>query len=552
MPCWLTDASAALEVARVQPGSALRCCVAARERPPQPSCQLLGILGLALPDDDDLEAHATKLGARSGITLAVAPKFGEPESSVSDRHGRSWAPLVLMPETPVDEDRPAAALVGYVRPSRELGVPSSVVVSECPQATSHDHLGPRVSAADLGHLLRSDIVNLQHEPVLDHRPKLRTTQSTASHAAHHSAPFRVLTRSWHDAAVPPSRKIRAPKIEKPTAIDLFCGAGGLSYSFHIAGFRIVAAVENDRDAAESYRRSFIARHSKNTELLVDSVASKHVASRMLDFAGVDVVIGGPPCQDFSPARLKARRQGARAGLVAKYFELIEIIQPRLFLFENVPNLLRAGGGRYWERVEQAAQELGYQLRAQEVDAEDFGVPQRRKRLFVLGARSEGDLLAFPKVRKPREGRTVMDVIGHLPPLDAGEESHDDPMHRARNHRPHMVKYFATIPQGGAWRDGKRRIPCQKDHNGHYDTYGRMRGDDVAPTLTGGCTNPSKGRFIHPTQHRGLTVREAALLQTFPPDWQFHGGIESQSMQVGNAVPAKLGTVFARRIRKQLG
>lgn len=111
----------------------------------------------------------------------------------------------------------------------------------------------------------------------------------------------------------------------------------------------------------------------------------------------------------------------------------------------------------------------------------------------------------------------------------------------------MVKYFSQIPPGGSWRDADRRLPCQVGHNGHYDTYGRMRGDEIAPTLTGGCTNPSKGRFIHPTQDRGLTVREAALLQTFPRDWYFHGGVESQSLQVGNAVPVKLGEALASNV-----
>lgn len=349
------------------------------------------------------------------------------------------------------------------------------------------------------------------------------------------------------------RRPRNPDSEAPTVVDLFCGAGGLSYAFYRAGFNIIAAVEKDEDAAESYRRSFIESYSPHTELIVASISTRRVADRMRALGelgrGVDVVIGGPPCQDFSPARLKARRRGSRANLVKTYFRIIDILQPRIFVFENVPNLLKAAGGKYWTKFQAEAEAIGYDIRKQELCAEDFRVPQRRRRLFVFGSREPSLNAPLPKSTR-RKPPTVMEVIGHLPHLRAGQVA-DDPMHRARNHREDMVRYFSKIPEGGAWRDAKRRIPCQHGHNGHYDTYGRMRGDDIAPTLTGGCTNPSKGRFIHPSQDRGLTIREAALLQTFPPTWYFHGGVESQSLQVGNAVPPKLGEVLAKQFYARL-
>ena len=336
---------------------------------------------------------------------------------------------------------------------------------------------------------------------------------------------------------------------KYRAIDLFAGAGGLSYAFHRCGFQIIYAVENNTDAASTYRTSFIQKYSPWTQLCVGDMSDQSVLDTLHLYTGqADIVIGGPPCQDFSPARLKTRRSGRRASLVNRYFDAIRIIQPKAFVFENVPNIKKAAKGKYWARVKDEAEALGFRLTTKILNAEDFGIPQRRKRLFVVGARD--DDVEIPDSSRAKT-RTVMDVIGKLPPLSAGEVSESDAMHRARNHRPHMVSYFSQIPQGGGWRDAPRRLPCQEGHTGHYDTYGRMEADGIAPTLTGGCTNPSKGRFIHPTQDRGLTVREAALLQTFPKTWHFQGGIESQSLQVGNAVPVKLGEAVARSVHRHL-
>ncbi len=339
------------------------------------------------------------------------------------------------------------------------------------------------------------------------------------------------------------------------AIDLFCGAGGLSLAFHREGFHIVAAVEKDAAAAESYRRSFISQNSRTTILFADDIFSRKVTEGLRRLRtrtnAIDILIGGPPCQDFSPARIKRRRKGERATLVQQYFSILGMLMPRAFLFENVPGLLTASRGRYWKGVQEGAARLGYNLYSAELRAEDFEVPQRRERLFVVGLKRSLGTFTFPS----GTGKTppsVKDTIGHLPALNAGQAS-TDPMHRARAHRPETVKYLAKIKQGESWRQATthRMLPCHRRHNGHYDVYGRMTATAIAPTMTGGCTNPSKGRFIHPTQHRGLTVREAALLQTFPGDWEFCGGVEAASLQVGNAVPVRLGQALALSLRAVL-
>lgn len=340
------------------------------------------------------------------------------------------------------------------------------------------------------------------------------------------------------------------------AVDLFCGAGGLSYAFHRSGFRIAAAVEMNKNAAASYRTSFVDRHSPTTRLLQHDIRNREVVEALnalrSDGVTIDIVVGGPPCQDFSPARLKLRRNGARATLVEQYFAILELLRPRAFLFENVPGLLTAGDGRYWRTVRKHAAALGYEIYAEVLHAEAFGVPQRRHRLFVVGLQRELGPFVFPR-GTGQPAPTVGDTIRQLTPLCACRGSRRDPMHRARNHSHEIVEYLKHIKQGGAWRQAKdkRVLPAHLRHNGHYDVYGRMTYDGIAPTITGGCTNPSKGRFIHPTQHRGLTVREAALLQTFPADWMFVGGIEAASQQVGNAVPVRLGEALAKALRECL-
>jgi len=338
------------------------------------------------------------------------------------------------------------------------------------------------------------------------------------------------------------------------AIDLFCGAGGLSCAFFEAGFDVIVGVESDPRAGDTYQESFINRRSPTTTLIrsrIEAPATLEKLDAVRDSRPVDVLLGGPPCQDFSPARLKRRRSAARSSLIHDYLRLLRAVRPRAFLFENVPGLQAADGGRHWGAFRGTLQTLGYRMLTDVLDAQNYGVPQRRRRLFVVGVSNDCGEFSFPEPQGPPKG--VMDAIGHLPPLRAGERCPEDTNHRARKHRAETVAYLRAIPPGGSWRDAKahRVLDCHKGHTGHYDVYGRMEGNEVAPTITGGCTNPSKGRFIHPTQHRGLTVREAALLQTFPEDWTFLGGVEAASQQVGNAVPVRLGRALAERLRASL-
>lgn len=334
-----------------------------------------------------------------------------------------------------------------------------------------------------------------------------------------------------------------------TAIDLFAGAGGLSLAFHKQGFTIVAAVEHGDDEVATYKQAFVRQYSRATRVVHEDIRSKSVLPALgaaLNGRPLDVMIGGPPCQDFSPAC--KRRRADRMDHVNDYLKILAQLRPRAFLFENVPSLLSADDGSHWKTLQTGFADLGYEVQFEVLDAQNFGVPQRRRRLFVVGV-PFGASFQFPRRRPHLVPVGEVFKKWRLPTLAAGEEDPDDPAHRARAHRKYMVDYFALIPVGGSWRDAtdSRVLPCHVGHNGHYDVYGRIDPACVAPTMTGGCTNPSKGRFIHPEQDRGLTVREAALLQTFPRRWQFSGGIESQSQQVGNAVPVRLGEALAKHV-----
>jgi DNA (cytosine-5)-methyltransferase 1 len=346
------------------------------------------------------------------------------------------------------------------------------------------------------------------------------------------------------------------------AIDLFAGAGGLSFGFLQAGFDILAAVEMDDRAVDTYRTSFVRRHSPTTKCLHADVSAPLTLSKLEEIVGdreLDALIGGPPCQDFSPARLRRQPKTQRAALVFSYIDLVGALRPRAFLFENVPGLLTADEGRHWGGLVERLSGHGYSVLPKEMDAQDYGVPQRRRRLFVVGVREDVNRsFEFPpKVDSITTVGATFDLYSDvLPEVLPGRHPPGDPNHKARNHRSETLALLANVEPGESWREarerGSRVLKCHESHNGHYDVYGRIDASQVAPTITGGCTNPSKGRFIHPRYHRGLTVREAALLQTFPPDWRFCGGIERESLQVGNAVPVKLANALAKALRDTLG
>ena len=327
------------------------------------------------------------------------------------------------------------------------------------------------------------------------------------------------------------------------AIDLFSGCGGLSLGLERAGFEVRAAVEIDELAAATYKRN----HSQTT-IIQDDIRNITVKDLKraagLGRATLDLLAGCPPCQGFSRIKRKDKSNGddPRNDFVLDFLGIAKELRPRIVLLENVPGL---GKDRRFTRMVRELQHLGYSCDWSILNAADFGVPQRRKRLILVASR----LGAISVPSKTGVHKTVRDYIGDL---DAPRKTGDVLQKMYSKNTPRIKKLIAKIPQNGGSRDAlgrKAQLPCHQRIDGFKDVYGRMKWDDVAPTLTSGCCNPSKGRFLHPVQNRSITLREAALLQTFPRRYRFpaKAGVTAIARMIGDALPPILGKAQGRHI-----
>lgn len=321
-----------------------------------------------------------------------------------------------------------------------------------------------------------------------------------------------------------------------TAIDLFSGCGGLSRGLTDAGYRVLAAVEIDQKACETYR----ANH-RDVELLAEDVR-KVSAAKLMRCAGLkkgelDLLAGCPPCQGFSTLRARNGQTAAadpRNDLVDEFARLALALRPKMIMMENVPALAKYE--KFIDFVERLTAD-GYRVISKVLDVSDFGVPQRRKRLILSASR-----VGQPRLAAEAAARTtVREAIGGLPSAGtSGDALHDIPT----KHRSARVQaMIEAIPKDGGSRRSlpdPMKLGCHRRTSGFNDVYGRMRWEDVSPTITSGCSNPSKGRFIHPQEDRPITLREAAILQGFPADYRFvvaHGK-EAIALMIGNALPPK--------------
>jgi len=340
-----------------------------------------------------------------------------------------------------------------------------------------------------------------------------------------------------------------------SAIDLFCGAGGFTKAAQSLGIHVLAAVEFDKHASATYRNNFIKYKRKNKPKLYENdilaLEPDTILSDLnLKVDQLDILMGGPPCQGFSTHRIKdAGVNDPRNKLLNRYFDFIKALKPKTFIVENVSGLLWARHKKHLEKFYKLAHNSGYDVFAPiTLNAKDFGVPQNRKRVFILGKQKEQNI-NFDWPPKPTHfnpnSREVKDEKkpGWQPASVVFEEAlkEEDINNIHMNHSPELTKVFKSTPKnGGSRNQSNRKLPCHKNHNGHKDVYGRIDPAKPGPTMTTGCVNPSKGRFLHPTKNHGITVRHAARFQTFPDNFIFSGGLMASAIQVGNAVPIKLG------------
>ncbi len=329
-------------------------------------------------------------------------------------------------------------------------------------------------------------------------------------------------------------------------IDLFAGAGGLTQGFSAAGFKPVFAVEKDPDAAETYRANFGGHvHASPIESIHND-----------DFPEAQVVVGGPPCQGFSPLGKmnSGGRNMALNGLWREYIRVVQAVEPKVFVLENVPPFLRSAE---YDALRREVEMAGYELTAGIVNAVDFGVAQRRRRALVVGSRIGKPQLPSPTVALVATvGQAIKrlgEPTGYGESMESGALSSGMVLHFKRRSRAISIERYRLIPQGGnrfTLRDKAPKLlpKCWRDKpTGSTDVLGRLCWDKPALTIRTEFWKPEKGRYLHPCQNRGLTHLEASLLQGFSEDYRWSGSKISVARQIGNAVPPPLANAVAEEV-----
>lgn len=340
-------------------------------------------------------------------------------------------------------------------------------------------------------------------------------------------------------------------------IDLFSGCGGMSCGFMLAAtkkvsFKLLGGLDVDPHANATYTRML---NRPALDLSARDLLKPAKLKVALDAWGYTerkplILIGCAPCQGFSSHRKKDPRVDDRNDLVEVFGKVASKLRPDVVVMENVPELLHAKNWAHFAAFKKTLQRAGYSVRARLHNAAEFGVPQERFRALVIASR-DSSKIHMPKPTHTAESfRTVRDAIGTLPPLEAGAKSKSDSMHITSKHRPETVNLLQAIPPDGGSRSAlppEMIRDCHKAVDGFRDVYGRLWWDRPSVSITARCRTPSCGRFTHPEQHRGLSVREAALLQSFPSDWIFEGPFDDKYKQIGNAVPPLFAKAIAETI-----
>lgn len=332
------------------------------------------------------------------------------------------------------------------------------------------------------------------------------------------------------------------------AIDLFSGCGGLTQGLEDAGFNVIAGAEIRPHARTTYE----ANHG-GVKVYPDVrkiFCNPFLKEFNLVKGELDLLAACPPCQGFSSIRTRngAVANDERNDLIFQVARIVRGLLPKCVLIENVPRLLKDDRfARFKERLAR----LGYVFSEGVLNAKDFDVPQRRKRMILIASQEKLGK-AFDLPSKSATELTVRQFIGCLPSLDAVDAP---PLHRIRQMlSPLVQKRIEAIKRDRSELPEELALDCHKNYPmGFRDVYGRMDFDSVSPTITQGCTNPSKGRFVHPLQNRGITIYEAMLLQGFPEGYQFDIslGIGKISSMIGEAFPPPMAKAQASHIKRQL-
>lgn len=349
-----------------------------------------------------------------------------------------------------------------------------------------------------------------------------------------------------------------------TAVDIFSGAGGMSVGSVMAGIEPILAVEFNIHAAKTY-----ATNHPKTKVLQQDIKTVNPLDHTEKHPFI--LFGGPPCQGFSVANTKTRNlDNSNNWMFREYLRFVKDLEPEWFLFENVVGFKSFNKGKFAIEVEEELKALGYETNSTVLNSSDFGVPQDRKRFFIVGNRKEkgGIKFDFENIPKVKKKITVSEALSDLPSLINGDkiEKTSYKIKKATNqyaklmrqnskyaiqnfvteNKPHIIERYKVIKQGENWQAAKNNgllktySSTQHTHSGIY-----KRLEENKPAVT--IANYRKSMLIHPNEDRGLSLREAARLQSFPDDFIFKGTLSFQQQQVGNAVPPLLAKVIFKKI-----
>lgn len=354
-------------------------------------------------------------------------------------------------------------------------------------------------------------------------------------------------------------------MSKYNVIDLFSGVGGLSYGFSkLPEFNILAANEIEKDISIAYSKN----HPDVTMLNCDiNDLTEEKLKEVLKDDRIDLVVGGPPCQSYST--LGKRQMDARANLFMQYKRVLTILSPKAFVFENVSGILSMDHGNLFERVKTEFESIGYNLKYKLLDAVDYGVPQHRERVILVGFKGTNNF-EYPN---PTHGDglkpyvTLEDAIGDLPCIKSGEtnnsyatdadndflklmrkNSEKPSEHAAPKNGTHLIKIMETLKDGQSKDDLPEAI---RPKSGYGNTYAKLWWKKPSTTITRNFACPSSSRCIHPRDSRAMSIREGARLQSFPDDYIFYGSDGMKRLEIGNAVPPLLSQAIAKKMLEAL-
>jgi DNA (cytosine-5)-methyltransferase 1 len=335
-------------------------------------------------------------------------------------------------------------------------------------------------------------------------------------------------------------------------IDFFCGSGGTSLGFAAISrifpfFEIIGGCDIDNTALATFQTNFNAPGiNMDVRQLVDSKTNmQKFVSQLKNYnpRKNTVVIGCAPCQGFSSYRKKNwHKKDERNTLPSAFAQIAVSLKPTAIVMENVPDILSAKYWNYYEEVNAIFRKAGYTVHKAIYNTAGFGVPQERFRALIMAMKK--DFVMPEPILAKGDYYTVRDVIGNLPKVQAGQVCKDDPMHRSASHRKETIDVIKAVPKDGGSRPPGVGPKCLDRVKGYADVYGRLSWSKPAITITHYARNPASGRFVHPEQNRGLTMREASLLQSFPKGFVFKGTFDAIFKQIGEAVPPKFSSAVA--------